>query len=202
MKKIILIATALLSSVSLNSYSMEKRGEIQFIKNNVQIDKSPEKSSISLVSKRWKNAVKGQDIFIGDNIRTGLRSITQISYDDGTTTRIGSRSLVTVKDRTLNLKRGYLWGKVDKYKTKGLKIITSSAVAAIIGTEFFVEIDSGGFTTLTVLEGMVEFEGKKGNVKVTNGMYSVIDKDGNVGEPALFDKDLVIKRYSDVVIDI
>lgn len=201
-KKLVLGVLLFFNGFSSNAFSIDRRGEIQYVTNQVQIDQSQENKSTMLGSKRWQTATKGQEIFVGNNIRTGLKSIAQISYDDGTITRVGSRSLITINDRKLNLKRGYIWGKVDKNTTKGLKIITSNAVASIIGTEFFIEASQDGFTTLTVLEGSVELTGKKGKVQVTEGTYSVVDKEGNVGDPAVFDKDKVIQRYSDIVISI
>lgn len=200
-KKIIVSAIVLLNTFSFSAFAANKTGNIDKSINVVQIDQTSDKQALKAGSRNWKSAVKGQDVFAGDKIRTGLRSVAQINYDDGTMTRIGSRSLLSVKDRKLNLKRGYMWGKVDKTRTKGLKIFTSNAIASIIGTEFFIEAGSDGTTTLTVLEGIVELAGKKGKVSVTAGTSSIVDKDGNAGDPEVFDQDKVLARYSELLID-
>lgn len=193
MKK--LLISSLLGLLFINPVLAEdKRGEIDRSINLVQIDKG--KDNV----RNWQKAEKGNVVSLGDTVRTGLRSVAQISYDDGTITRIGSRSTVTVNDRKLTLKRGYMWGKVNKETTKGLKIFTSSAVASILGTEFFVE-NVGNSTILVVLEGEIEFKGKKGTVKVTEGTFATIDFNGNVSDPMVFDKNIVLSKYSELLID-
>lgn len=193
MRKLLLSSLLSLAFIS-PSLADDRRGEIDRSINLVQIDMGKDNA------RNWKKAEKGNVVSTGDTIRTGLRSVAQISYDDGTVTRIGSRSTVTVGDKKLNLKRGYMWGKVDKNKTKGLKIFTSSAVASILGTEFFVET-VGNNTILVVLEGEIEFKSPKGMVKVTEGTFSTIDLNGNVSDPMVFDRDVVLSKYSELLID-
>jgi len=200
-KKIIVSAIVLFNTFSFSAFAANKTGNIDKSINVVQIDQTSDKEALKAGSRNWQSATKGQDVFAGDKIRTGLRSVAQINYEDGTMTRIGSRSLLTVKDRKLSLKRGYMWGKVDKTRTKGLKIFTANAIASIIGTEFFIEAGSDGTTTLTVLEGVVELAGKKGKVSVTAGTSSIVDKDGNAGDPEVFDQNKVLERYSELLID-
>ncbi len=194
MKKILVLTLITSLGFITPSFALDKRGSIDRVINMVQIDQS------NSSNKKWQNVEKGQDVFVGDNIRTGLRSVAQINYDDGTSTRIGSRSLITVNDRKIKIKRGYMWGKVDKNKTKGLKIFTANAVASIIGTEFFIE-STGNITTLVVLEGQIDFVGKNCSTQVTEGTYSTIDSQGNISQPDVFDKDSVLKKYSELLID-
>lgn len=192
MKKVLLFSLITSLNFISPSFALESRGTIDKVINMVQIDHSS--------SRNWSKAEKNENVFVGDSIRTGLRSVAQINYDDGTSTRIGSRSFITINDRKIKIKRGYMWGKVDKNKTKGLKLFTSSAVASILGTEFFIE-KSGNTTNLIVLEGEIDFSSKKGNTKVTEGTFAVIDEQGNITEPIPFDKDTVLKRYSELLID-
>ncbi|MFN8576626.1 MAG: FecR family protein [Candidatus Sericytochromatia bacterium] len=192
MKKILILSLVTSLGFISPSFALEKRGSIDKVINMVQIDHNN--------SRNWSKAEKNESVFVGDNIRTGLRSVAQINYDDGTSTRIGSRSFITVNDRKIKIKRGYMWGKVDKNKTKGLKLFTSNAVASILGTEFFIE-KSGNTTSLVVLEGEIEFKSLKGNVKVTEGTFSTIDDKGIITDPIPFDKDTVLKRYAELLID-
>ncbi len=192
MKKVLSIAVASIFAFSSMVLAGEKRGFLEKANNKVEIK----------VSNSWKNAKSGQKIFVGDSIRTGLRSTAEIKYDDETRTRIGSRSNIIVADRKINIMKGYIWGKVDKRKTKGLKIITSNAIASIVGTEFFVEVEDKN-TIITVLEGEISFEAnKKDATKKTSvkaGNFAKIDVNGNVIESGPMDTPKVLAKYDELV---
>jgi ferric-dicitrate binding protein FerR (iron transport regulator) len=188
MKKVLALAFSFMLSIGSYSIAAEQRGSIERKTNYVQVKHSS----------GWEAADTGTSLFVGSSLRTGPRSVAEIKYDDGSMTRVGSRSNLVINDRKINIKRGYIWGKVDKNKTKGLKIFTATAIASITGTEFFVEVNSDKSTTITVLEGSIEVEGKAGKVKVTEGTYATVDVDGNASNPAAFDVAKVIERYAEV----
>jgi hypothetical protein len=188
MKKLLLSLLSI-SFLSFNAFAENKRAEISKITNLAQIK----------YNNKWEKGSLNSPLFVGNQIRTGLRSALEIKYDDGTFTRIGSRTILEIKDRELNLKRGFLWGRVDKLITKGLKIFTISAVASIVGTEFFVELDSEKNTLVTVLEGEIEVKTKTGNVMVTKGKQARIDKSGIALELIDFDINKIVDRYKEVV---
>lgn len=189
MKKILTFTLSIFLSLSTTVFAGEKRGSIEKSINKVQIKKDGDK---------WQNADAGDSLFVGNSLRTGPRSIAEIRYDDDSLTRIGSRSNIIIKDRKINIKRGYIWGKVDKNKTKGLKIFTANAVASIVGTEFFVEYHTDKSTSVTVLEGAIEVQGKSGKVTVTAGTVAKIDSDGVASDPEKFDVNQVLERYAEV----
>lgn len=199
LKKLVMVTLTTMIALSSNGYAREKRGTIEKAVNNVQVNNGATAQQVALGVKRWQTASEGQEIFVGSSIRTGFRSVAEIRYDDGTLTRVGSRTNMVISDRMLNIKRGYIWGKVDKHKTKGLKIYAPNAVASIVGTEFFIEVNRDDTSTVTVLEGTIQLDGTKGKTMVTAGTSSVVDKDGNVSEPVAFNQDEVIARYQEVV---
>lgn len=188
MKKILSLSLSMIITFSLTAFAAEKRGSLEKSINYVQVKKNG----------KWQEAESGASLFVGNTLRTGPRSVAEVKYDDGSLTRIGSRSNIVISDRKLNIKRGYIWGKVDKNKTKGLKIFTANAVASIVGTEFFVEYNTDKSTTVTVLEGTIEVQGKSGKVMVSGGTASTIEADGSVSEPASFDVNKVLERYGEV----
>lgn len=188
MKKILTLSLSMIITFSLTAFAAEKRGSLEKSINYVQVKKNG----------KWQEAESGASLFVGNTLRTGPRSVAEVKYDDGSLTRIGSRSNIVISDRKLNIKRGYIWGKVDKNKTKGLKIFTANAVASIVGTEFFVEYNTDKSTTVTVLEGTIEVQGKSGKVMVSGGTASTIESDGSVSEPASFDVNKVLERYGEV----
>ncbi len=202
-KKILSGAMVLAIIFSQGVNAGEKRGTLEKVVNLVQVDngsaRAQEMTTWAGSQKRWKQVSEGHELFAGDILRTGPRSVAQIKYDDGNLTRIGSRTNVVIRDREIKLKRGFLWGKVNKLFSRGLKIFTASAVASIVGTEFFVEVGKDNSTMVTVLEGTIELEGKNGHVLVTEGTYAVIDKDGKANDPVAFNKEDVIARYAEVV---
>ncbi|MFN4152150.1 MAG: FecR domain-containing protein [Candidatus Sericytochromatia bacterium] len=188
MKKILSLSLSMIITFSLTAFAAEKRGSLEKSINYVQVKKNG----------KWQEAESGASLFVGNTLRTGPRSVAEVKYDDGSLTRIGSRSNIVISDRKLNIKRGYIWGKVDKNKTKGLKIFTANAVASIVGTEFFVEYNTDKSTTVTVLEGTIEVQGKSGKVMVSGGTASTIEADGSVSEPTSFDVNKVLERYGEV----
>lgn len=88
---------------------------------------------------------------------------------------------------------------MDKLLTRGLKIFTFSAVASIVGTEFFVEVDKNGGTMITVLEGQIDVSGKSGKTSIMAGTSVIIDKNGNIALPNVFNVNEVVERYKEVV---
>lgn len=185
--------TAVLAFSSM-AFAAEKKGVVEKVNNRVEIK----------TANSWHKLKTGVKVFVGDSIRTGLRSTAEIKYDDETRTRIGSRSNIVVTDKKITINKGYIWGKVDKHKTKGLKIVTSNAIASIVGTEFFVEVNDDKSTTITVLEGEISVSPKEKHKKdqktaVKAGTFATIDEAGNVKESGDLNKDKVLKKYDEVV---
>jgi ferric-dicitrate binding protein FerR (iron transport regulator) len=198
-KKILLVSLTSILAISPNALAKERRGTMEKAVNFVQINNGATAQQIAMGVKKWKPVTEGQPIFVGSSIRTGLRSVAEIRYDDGTLTRIGSRTNLVINDRKINIKRGYIWGKVNKALTKGLKVFGPNAVASIVGTEFFVEVNRDNSTVITVLEGAIDVSGTKGKTTITAGTFSIIDDKGNVTDPSVFNVDEVVDRYSELV---
>jgi hypothetical protein len=88
---------------------------------------------------QWRPAKAGMLVGTGDEIRTA-RGVAELTYGDGTVTRLGPNSTLGLKDtqtRGLRLWFGRLWMKVAK-GSGGMRVQTPAAVAAVTGTDLFV----------------------------------------------------------------
>ncbi|MBC7474611.1 MAG: FecR domain-containing protein [Candidatus Sericytochromatia bacterium] len=134
-----LIAIGMLLISTLNSNAIgesdQRKAVIKDLKNKVEL-----KYGASV----WREASRGQLLRPGTSIRTGSLSKVELSYPDGSLTRIGSRTVLTVLDksyRAVRVDSGKVWFKVAK-KSSGFRIYSPTAVAAITGTEGYVEFNN------------------------------------------------------------
>ncbi|MFN8578761.1 MAG: FecR family protein [Candidatus Sericytochromatia bacterium] len=152
-----------LSSGSLSAISQTdlRLATITELKNNVELKYS---------SSDWRPGRLNQLLRPGTSIRTGSLSKVEIKYPDGTITRIGGRTSMTVLDksiRAVKVDSGKIWFKVTK-RSAGYRIYSPTAVAAITGTEGFVEY------------GDVEKTSSKNNMFASNSQnYKISDSNSN-----------------------
>ena len=116
-------------------------------------------------------AVKGMPLEAGDRVATGPDSSAEIGLEGGSALVLGESSDFTLQsesrmDAVLNLKFGILMAKISKLLAgRSLQVRTETAVAAVRGTEFAVEIarEPGAPTHVGVFdEGKVEVRGQSG----------------------------------------
>ena len=139
---------------------------ISSMKGNVQIR--------SANNRKFDSAYKGQMIKTGDWIKTSKNVFVAIVFLDGSNIKIQSNTEIEIKSSRITAKElktqmyiaeGQAWSKVSKQNNGEFKIKTPTAVASVKGTEFDVEFDDlAESTTLTVLEGSVEFGNDLGSV--------------------------------------
>jgi hypothetical protein len=104
----------------------------------------------------------------GDRIHTGPDSSVEIGLDGGSVLALQSNSDFTLTapsktDSVFTLALGSLLAKIQSLGGGGLKIKTPTAVAAVRGTEFGVEVEDGSDTHVGVFdEGRVEVTGADG----------------------------------------
>ncbi len=127
-------------------------------------------------TKAWQRALVETLLLGGDTLRTGGESKAELLYGDGSVTRVGSLTTLTLtgdKRREIRLDGGKIWLNIRK-SGAGMRIITPGAVAAVTGTELMVEFDPARRTTeVTVFEGAVNVTGDVGDlVKVMAGTTS------------------------------
>lgn len=129
-------------------------------------------------TKAWQKANLDTLLFAGDTLRTGTDAKAELRYGDGSVTRVGSLSTLTLVEdgrREIRLESGRVWLQIQKGGA-GMRVITPGAVAAVTGTEFMVEFDpTRKVTEVTVFEGSVNVSGDIGRfVRVLQGTTTIV----------------------------
>jgi len=104
-------------------------------------------------------------LFEGDVLRTDGQSSALIELNDGIQVGLDRNTSFKIisrwekeqgSTRILRLKEGVIWVKISG-GSKRFEVETPVAIAAVKGTEFIIETLKNGNSTLTVIEGLVEF---------------------------------------------
>lgn len=131
--------SAALTIVFLSSVTFSAVGESDL--RNAVITNLKNEVQIKYGSSLWRDANLNQLIRPGTTIRTGALAKAEFKYPDGTIARMGGRTNMVILDksiRAVKIASGKLWFKVAK-RSAGYRIYSPTAVAAITGTEGFVE---------------------------------------------------------------
>ncbi|MDA8130561.1 MAG: FecR family protein [Elusimicrobia bacterium] len=109
----------------------------------------------------------------GGEIRTGRDSKAAVMFSDGSRFMLGNNSQFAVEDTSrkragFKLMFGKLRAAVRGYFASRFEVRTPSAVCAVRGTEFDVEVARDGNTEMNVEEGLVEVNDSKGKMAVVS----------------------------------
>ena len=117
----------------------------------------------------FRPGAQGQDLVVGDRVRTDTTGNALVTYFEGTTAEVSPSSVVTVEristgqdGQAQNLTLQQLAGEVVYRLTRALRpgatveIRTPSAVATVRGTALRVTVGPGGETRIEVFSGKVE----------------------------------------------
>ncbi|RYF75241.1 MAG: hypothetical protein EOO29_24175, partial [Comamonadaceae bacterium] len=118
----------------------------------------------------WSPAVLAQQLRPGADVRTLALSSAALLLADRTQIRMAAEAQVRLCEsqpaRTvLELAAGRLWARTKKTPA-ALQLQTPAALAVVRGTDWDVEVDAAGRTTLTVLSGLVELSNAQGSVQL------------------------------------
>lgn len=172
----------LLSLVAASSASAEEVGKLTYIEGKVDVLKSAQTEAAQ--------ATAGQNISIGDIIRTKGLSKAEIQFRDRTILRLSESSRVEIKEYTiedgkrinalLSLERGGIRVIASKASGKdNLRIETPNASGVVKGTDLFV-IYQKSATSLLVVDGKFSVANlalPEKTVEVTGGNTTVIPAD-------------------------
>lgn len=141
----------------------------------------------------WEAAKVKQALEGGSFVRTANASTVSLVLADMTQLKLGQNSMFQVKEvaappgqmnTAVNLQKGKAWAQAKGtgplagavgQGTSGLSVNTPSAAAAIRGTDWVIEVDDGGRTTLTVLTGEVVLANAQGSVTVRRQEQAVAE---------------------------
>lgn len=121
----------------------------------------------------WRPAKLSQPLFPTDWVQTHDMSRMAIKFADGNVVQLGANGqLQVVKTASaadpkaiLEVNKGRAWTQ-SKTSAGGLEVRTPSALAAIRGTDWEIDVDDQGNTTIAVFSGEVELSNDKGSVLV------------------------------------
>lgn len=138
----------------------------------------------------WTPAKLKQALEGGSFLRTANASTFSLLLADMTQIKLGPNSMFQVKEvaappgqmaTTVDLQKGKAWtqakgvGALAGKGTTGLSVNTPSAAAAIHGTDWVIEVDDAGRTTLTVLTGEIVLANAQGSVTVRRQEQAVAE---------------------------
>ena len=131
-------------------------------------------------AQNWAPSTLNQMLFARDRVRTGEGSRAAILYSDQTLHRINEKSEVEVmppdagNPGVLRVISGQHYFSSRRPKDYG-RIETPTVTAAIRGTEFVVDVDGAGATTITMIEGVVEASNAMGSLSVSAGEAAYVE---------------------------
>lgn len=138
--------------------------------------------SRAIASAPWSPAQNKQLLYGGNFVRTLDESSLALLFADKTQLRLSRNSMFEIKgvgdgkttDTTVSVLKGKSWIQSKSVPNK-MKVETPSGTAGIHGTDWVIEVDDAGVTTLTVLSGEVEFSNAHGSVRVRTDEQSVTE---------------------------
>lgn len=145
-------------------------------------------------SSEWRSLSNRQYLHVGDTIKT-LKGSVLVRFADGSVLRLENDTTLIfnrlsqfgksgMTDTGLRLEKGRVSTKVEPLRENGSRyeISTPSAVAAVRGTEFRVEVNNSG-SSLEVTDGKVSFTSSEGSVLVTEGHGAQAGLSGKLSLP-------------------
>ena len=127
-------------------------------------------------AREWHTAAKGEMLASGTSVITGGDGFAVIKFlDDKSFVKVLPLSGLKIDakgkgkklSKELYLKIGSIFSNVKKGGRIKFQIETSTSLATVKGTQFFVIVDKHGFTRVVCLEGLLELMNKKLNKAVT-----------------------------------
>lgn len=138
----------------------------------------------------WELAKTGMPLNSGEQVKTGFRSLALVLFTDGSgLLRVRENSILNIlgkkSDKNLNkntvIEKGFVGFEINKQEAEEFKFTTPTAVAAIRGTEGFIEVGNKNLSTIACSEGKIEVEsliGIKSKIFVEGGYFAVQQPNG------------------------
>lgn len=148
------------------------------------------------VAAEYLPGVDGDDLFLGEAVRTDATGFAQIGYPDGSLTRLDVDTEFEIvalssdagQEVSSRLDAGRAWNRVKDVSGGSFEVDTSVGVAAVRGTAF--DVDCRMTCTYSVFEGIVLVTTSLGiEVELQAGETVTVDEDGIPGDiqPADYD---------------
>jgi Flp pilus assembly protein TadD len=163
------------SASAQSARSTLSTNEIRIVELEGEVEVSPAGAAT------WVLTQTNQLLHPMDRLRTGPKSRVALRWSDQSVVPFGaSTELQILKPESSNnspgifLVRGII-SFFHRDKPGRIRIITRGAVAGVEGTEFILAADDSSLTTLSVVEGRVQFTNELGALVLTNGEQAVAE---------------------------
>lgn len=140
-------------------------------------------------TKVWTTAGGGYVMYAGDQLRTASGSNATISFDDGSRINLEANGSFILQESSaggtsLKLSIGVLRAWVEKALSRRFEVRTPTAVCSVRGTEFSVDVNIQGHTSIQMFSGMLAVADQRGNEVVIRDQQSlnVTDKGFSAGQ--------------------
>ncbi|RLC46538.1 MAG: hypothetical protein DRH89_05230 [Candidatus Cloacimonadota bacterium] len=178
MKNILILV--LLLSVAVSSFAADSVAIALKAKGDIELMRGDNTSKVN----------SGDGLMNQDELESKEEAFAVVKFIDGSSLiKLFPNSILTIdakeEDGQLNkkstLKMGTIWAKVSK-KTGMFEVDTPNTVVSVKGTEFMVDVDLEGTTSVRVKEGEVKLKSKDTNEEksVVPGEKGVVNKKGKI----------------------
>lgn len=161
-------ALLVVGSLSLTSWADNKLTPVGKI---IDVD-GPVLMTNRMTEDRWYQGYVEMPTYLSERLKADSQTSATIQFYKGGRAVISPGTqveVITTKSlQTLKVEVGTVWAKFDKQESQ-FRIETAGGVMGIEGTEFFVEAEEDGETTLTVVEGQVRVMSGDDEKVVTGG---------------------------------
>ncbi|HXT01605.1 MAG TPA: FecR family protein [Elusimicrobiota bacterium] len=132
------------------------------------------------------NVAVGAVLAKGDGIRTGADSRAAIVFDDRSRVEVGPKSLFVLEEAetkaaAMRLTFGSLRAWVEKIPSRRFEVRTPTAVCAVRGTEFAIDVDARGHTGVRMFTGLMSVSDGHGREAMVKGGQSIRVTDKGLG---------------------
>ena len=129
----------------------------------------------------------------GDELKTGRGSRVTLSFDDGSRVELGPNSSYALQEAksqesSMTLTYGRLKAWVTKAAARRFSVRTPTAVCSVRGTEFGVDVNQQGRTSVELFTGLLGVQDQRGNeILLKDGQRVDVDLNG-LGKPQGLDE--------------
>ncbi len=135
----------------------------------------------------WAVLSMGQELFADDSLRTFEKAGVRLGIGGGAEIEIRENSFVVLSEKitggkptsaSVSLQKGLLRATVDKSKMEGrtFEVQTPSAIAAVRGTDFSLQVPDNGDTTVSCHTGLVGVTAGGKTIEVPAGFGTKVKK--------------------------
>ena len=119
-------------------------------------------------TREWRLAAQSWTLSPGDQVRTVPGSRATITFDDGSRINLGPNASFTMQEASaggisLKLAIGSLRAWVSKALSRRFEVRTPTAVCAVRGTEFSVDVNVRGHTGIQMFSGILAVADQRGH---------------------------------------